>query len=444
MVYVEGPRRFRITEDDRGAEVLVFCYIMMVVTILSLLARIGLRVSTAKVWWGWDDTTAAMAGFACVGYSVAMSQAYNGGLGKHVGVMTPSMWALFGQTLWASNLLNLTAIVLAKVSVLLFIRRLTPSRLILDICTWASILIFLWGAASILALAFSCGIKEPWRFGPGRCIKLGAYWYTTAAIDMATDIFLVVLPVYTFSQLQMRSTGKWTVISVFSMRLLILAPGLIKCVKSGPIFYSSDMTFLIVPFQIWTAVAMNFSVISCSIPCVRPFLRMLESGLLDTSLRNPNRHFWPRTPAPDERPLVLATLNAWSVHMGLQHPQLSAAPASPRPPKDTSARSRLSIALPDRLRRGSSKRLEPETPTSRTSFGTRSRAASLGSTDIKRTDAEEDNEFARGLRPDWSEHTTDVEAGRRYSSLSMGREAGVIRKTIGYRVRYEEDTRLWG
>lgn len=58
--YVEGPRHYRITETDHGARVLVASYMMMVNTILSVLARGGIKLTTARRW-SWDDTVISLS-----------------------------------------------------------------------------------------------------------------------------------------------------------------------------------------------------------------------------------------------------------------------------------------------------------------------------------------------------------------------------------------------
>jgi hypothetical protein len=60
MPYVEGPRHYRITAEDHGARVLLTSYMMMVNTILSLMVRSGIKITTSRKW-AWDDTVITLA-----------------------------------------------------------------------------------------------------------------------------------------------------------------------------------------------------------------------------------------------------------------------------------------------------------------------------------------------------------------------------------------------
>ena len=88
-LYIEGPRHYRITDDNHGAKVLAAAYIMMCQTILSIFARGSLKYWTARKW-GWDDTAAGLASMLAVGYTGAMAAAYRHGMGQHIAAVSPS------------------------------------------------------------------------------------------------------------------------------------------------------------------------------------------------------------------------------------------------------------------------------------------------------------------------------------------------------------------
>jgi hypothetical protein len=114
------------------------------------------------------------------------------------------------KALYASNVLYIAAIVLAKVSVLLFILRLTPSAHTLRVCQVAFVFLVMWGLATILVGLFACGAMTPWNYASAKCINLGAFARTTSVLDIATDAFLVALPVYVFGTIQFQKAGRWS------------------------------------------------------------------------------------------------------------------------------------------------------------------------------------------------------------------------------------------
>lgn len=71
---------------------------------------------------------------------------------------------------------------------------------------------------------------------------------------MLTDLLLVALPVYLFSRVNYAGSGRWTVIIMFSLRALIVIPGILrflavpKAFDWGP---DGDVSWDAVPFLTW-------------------------------------------------------------------------------------------------------------------------------------------------------------------------------------------------
>lgn len=222
------------------------------------------------------------------------------------------------KTLYASNVLYFVAILFAKASILLFIKRLTPSQNAGRVC-WA-FLAFL-GAFTISGLGvtfFACGLPKPWAYESDQCLNLEAFTRAVVVIDMVTDLLLVALPVYLFSRVKYVGSGRLTVVMVFSMRALIIVPGILRLITVPKAFdwtSEGDASWHIVPFLTWEVVTVNFSVISASIPCVRPFLRSLESGLYDVSLKMHPR--LARASEEADTNLMLMTLSGFSIRKGM-------------------------------------------------------------------------------------------------------------------------------
>jgi hypothetical protein len=182
-----------------------------------------------------------------------------------------------------------------------------------------------------------------------------------------------------------------------------------------------DFTWTCVPFEIWTTIAMHCSIITASIPCVRPFLRSLESGLLDSSMRKHPR--LQSVEGEQEKTYALTTLTGWSARMAV-----------------------------DKRRKGS---LSNSQNTMRRSIlacnGERAESEPGEALD-------EDQEFVRQLRPDltsnWAEHRTNIQSTRTFPSFnhsspaeipqgsgSTGQSSWRINMTRETKIQYEEDGR---
>jgi hypothetical protein len=230
-------------------------------------------------------------------------------------------------------------------------------------------------------MLFACPAASPWKYSSGKCIDLGAFSIATVVFDIATDAFLVGLPVYIFGTMKYQKGGRWTVVGVFSMRAFIIIPSILRILSVKPAFENPnhDFTWNCIDFQIWTTVAMHFSIISASVPCVRPFLRSLESGLLDSSMK-----MHPRLQSDasgKQKAFALTTISGWSANQVGNRRQGSA--------NNSQATVRRSILC----------------------NGERAAESEEGA-------ADEDQEFARQLRPDWSEHKTNIQSTRTFPQFS--------------------------
>jgi hypothetical protein len=215
-------------------------------------------------------------------------------------------------------MLYIAAIISAKISVLIFIHRLTPFRILHTICRLSILVLLLWGLATFLVTAFACQAPNFWAYSSGKCIDFAAFYRATAALDILSDLFLVVMPGYWFSTLRFQGHGRGTVVAVFVVRIVVLVPAALrlKYIDAASFNSGANLTWTIVPFLIYTTLHMNLSIICASIPCVRPFLRQLESGIMDASVR---KHRYLETLKAQETlqsgGIMLATLGTWAAKL---------------------------------------------------------------------------------------------------------------------------------
>jgi hypothetical protein len=265
--------------------------------------------------------------------------------------------------------------------------------------------------SSLVVTLFACDLPTPWLYDSGRCINLGAFTRTVAVIDMLTDLLLVALPVYLFARLNYSGSGRITVLTVFSMRALILVPSILRFVAVPAAFNmgpGGDASWNAVPYLTWESVVIHYSVISASIPCVRPFLRSLESGLYDVSLKVHPR--LARNSNDAEKNYALMTLGPWSVRKGMERVN-GGSISTNGTQKQPLRMSKLHGARPD------SSELE--------------RQQSITS----------EAEFSRKLHPEIAEHSTRIQSMRTYPQYGkMPANAGraSAKKKSGESTRWDD------
>lgn len=72
----------------------------------------------------------------------------------------------------------------------------------------------------IIALAFQCGLPQPWVLGPQTCIDQYALRIGLGAVDILTDIAVIVLAVFMMRPVQVSASKKAAVVAMFGIRAM--------------------------------------------------------------------------------------------------------------------------------------------------------------------------------------------------------------------------------
>lgn len=146
------------------------------------------------------------------------------GLGRHVSSLLDGERDLYTKYNYIYQILFVLTICLSKVSLLLFITRLTPNASTIKTGWFILAGITAWGVATIFAFAFQCALPRPWDTISGVCHNQGALHYVTAIIDILTDVALTIHPVIILWRVQIQRSKRLVVMLVFIARVLWVPP----------------------------------------------------------------------------------------------------------------------------------------------------------------------------------------------------------------------------
>ena len=110
-----------------------------------------------------------------------------------------------------------------KISCLLFYRRLfSPSRTMRILIDGGIIFVLAAYTALFFATIFQCDpIRKSWYARtPGHCFKSKRLPYTSGGINVLSDLYVLILPIPCVWQLNMRTSRKLKLISIFGLGLL--------------------------------------------------------------------------------------------------------------------------------------------------------------------------------------------------------------------------------
>ena len=155
-----------VTATDRAGVVWVAAILSLMFTIITLATRFQIKFHTL----GKDDWLIAAATVVAVGQCIAIYVGLEQGLGQSTLLLSQSHAAQLAHAVLASEIMFILAMMLSKLSVVFFIKRLFTQehRTAWLCCNAAVLLTAAWGLASVLGVSIGCG---SWKmlYGSARC-----------------------------------------------------------------------------------------------------------------------------------------------------------------------------------------------------------------------------------------------------------------------------------
>ncbi|MCJ1286659.1 hypothetical protein MMC26_006005 [Xylographa opegraphella] len=196
----------------------------------------------------------------------------------------------FGYHIWDTELANFGyvytvsldhlagAIACAKVSILLlYIRLFHVNKPFRFTCYALISLVTTYCAAMALANIFQCNpVYAGWNFfAPGKCASLQEITVATGALNIITDVIIVVAPIVLVMKLQLRLAKMIGIIAVLATGLFVVAVAIIREVEvvNAPSLY--DATWTDATRTLWLSVELHVGIICICLPLLSPLGRKI-------------------------------------------------------------------------------------------------------------------------------------------------------------------------
>ncbi|KAI9927899.1 hypothetical protein ASPWEDRAFT_173550 [Aspergillus wentii DTO 134E9] len=190
---------------------------------------------------------------------------------------------------FANQLLYNPALTLVKVSILMFLRRLESKSRLVKSLIWISLAVTIGLCISVLLVdLFQC---SPVAFvydktvPGGKCIHQGAFYVSTAAFNLFTDLLVLSIPIIITWSLHMPTRRKIAVCIILCMGVVATAVGVWRIVMLANAFFpgtpSKDPTYNIGFCS--SAVEVNVAVMTACAPSMKAITSKYLPRLLGTS-----------------------------------------------------------------------------------------------------------------------------------------------------------------
>ncbi|KAL8726982.1 MAG: hypothetical protein Q9166_006345 [cf. Caloplaca sp. 2 TL-2023] len=124
-----------------------------------------------------------------------------------------------------------------------------------------------------------CLIFAALGLSTGQCVATG-FWNSYAALNLITEAALVVLPLMIVWKIQTKPRKKTVIFLCFASRIVVLGAIIVQLIYLNRAANTTDETFKMWPVVLSAQGVQSLSIITACVPCLKPFLESLESGML--------------------------------------------------------------------------------------------------------------------------------------------------------------------
>ncbi|KAK2849620.1 hypothetical protein FQN49_005575 [Arthroderma sp. PD_2] len=226
--------------------------------------RIYTRTFVTRTKMGVDDYFCLASFVLTVAFSALMIKSYTLGIGRHLWD-TPPLWvtdALKYFTFAQYVYLILTATI--KLTFLFFYRRVfSPQTLSNILITFGIVFVTVAHVAILFATVFSCNpVARAWdATRPGHCINPTILPYLSGGLSSATDLYVLILPIYPVWNLNMNIRRKIKLLGVFGLGIFAVAASLIRLGETPVLQSSPDATWNISRLAVWAVIEANIGIL---------------------------------------------------------------------------------------------------------------------------------------------------------------------------------------
>ncbi|WQF77053.1 hypothetical protein CDEST_02067 [Colletotrichum destructivum] len=260
--------------------------VLAVSIVLNLLAIFfcAVRLYTAKVVirrHQLDDTLIFIGLVFATAYSIIQVYETRKGAGHHIWDVSQADTLAFHQLSMVDLAAYSLSILFTKASILVFYLRfpLKPSvRLVVYIFMFATVA---YSAAGALSWAYLCApIAKIWNPElPGTCVDRSAWWLMLSVSNVATDLAILLLPIWILSPLSLRLVKKIEMTIFLMAGGFVLGPSIVRMVMIPLGFKNSDFTWNASISIIWCVVEANVGIICTCLPFLKAFLKHVSPNI---------------------------------------------------------------------------------------------------------------------------------------------------------------------
>jgi len=267
-------------DQDRGSALRSVSLVTMILILISLFMRLATRRFIVHQL-GLDDLLIFIATvLSVVSTGFNLQQVAIGG-GRHEFYLTPP--TIIQVVKWSdlSEFLLIWVTALTKISICIFVMRIPNSKRLTKLLYALIALLVVVNGACVIAFLAQCRPMEA-LWDPavgGSCWTLEVFvvfGYLQGATSVLTDLICSALPILVLWKIQISTRTKVAVCTLMALGLIASACSIVRIVLLDIVEDPVDITWNIIPVQIWALFEMNLSILAANMPVFLPLYRFLH------------------------------------------------------------------------------------------------------------------------------------------------------------------------
>ncbi|KAK1515765.1 uncharacterized protein CCOS01_12963 [Colletotrichum costaricense] len=285
LVAASPPPPGVVSNFDNPAESLV-PQVLIVAILLNLLAIIfcGIRLYTVKVVihrHQRDDDLIFIGLLFATAYSVIQVYETRNGAGHHIWDVSRADAVAFHKLSMVDLAAYSLSVLFTKASILVFYLRFPLNRAVKIVVYVVMFATVAYSLAGALGWAYLCTPMERiWDMDvPGTCVDRSMWWLMLSVCNVATDLAILLLPIWILSPLSLRLVKKIEMTIFLMAGGFVLGPSIVRMVMIPLGFNNADFTWTASISIIWCVVEANVGIICTCLPFLKAFMKHVAPGI---------------------------------------------------------------------------------------------------------------------------------------------------------------------
>ncbi|KAL3442247.1 hypothetical protein BJX65DRAFT_299172 [Aspergillus insuetus] len=245
----------------------------------------------ARKEYKWADLCAVVALAWSIPMDVFEFYMKSAGMGKDVWTLTPTQITNAAKYTWVTQVTYIPAICLTKVAIVCFFMQVFPGPKFRLLCYGTIVWCFIFMVSTTITAILSCvPVEKMWTnwmgVQEGICFDNNAFWWAHSAINIATDLWIIGMPIPMLLKLQLKLKKKIYLVLMFSVGIVITVISIVRF--SGLLKYStsSNITYNNVMVATYSVIECNISIVCCCMPAILSTLRRTFPTIFDSQNRS--------------------------------------------------------------------------------------------------------------------------------------------------------------